>query len=307
MSLVHGSHPRRVVSSFLTVALVAAGVQLISAPRGAAAAEVDCASVPWMNRAHAGRAARARPARRVVAGPEAALARRALGERPDADDLHHGPPARGAARSVHPDHVHDARQVPCTPTIQYTDAPSAIAGAGAGVTAYPANVSLSAAWDTGARPREGRRDRPRGVAQAAQRPAGPRHRERPRPAQRPYVGVPRRGPGARRPAGRRVHARASAPTTTSRSSRSSSTSSRTSRRPTATTAPPTWTDVRCARSTPSRTRSRSTAATSARSCAPSTRSTTTGPAATSSCSTGSSSTRSGSTAGWLPTSARGTT
>ncbi|MDP9795035.1 beta-glucosidase [Catenuloplanes nepalensis] len=39
-------------------------------------------------------------------------------------------------------------QVRCTPTIQYTDAPSAITGAGPGVTVFPANVSLSASWDT---------------------------------------------------------------------------------------------------------------------------------------------------------------
>jgi beta-glucosidase len=39
-------------------------------------------------------------------------------------------------------------QVPCTPVIQYTDAPSAITGAGTGVTAFPAQVSLSATWDT---------------------------------------------------------------------------------------------------------------------------------------------------------------
>lgn len=38
-------------------------------------------------------------------------------------------------------------QVPCTPVIQYTDAPSAIVGAGTGVTAFPAQVSLSATWD----------------------------------------------------------------------------------------------------------------------------------------------------------------
>jgi len=38
-------------------------------------------------------------------------------------------------------------QVPCTPTIQYTDAPSAITGAGAGVTVYPANISLASSWD----------------------------------------------------------------------------------------------------------------------------------------------------------------
>lgn len=38
-------------------------------------------------------------------------------------------------------------QVPCTPTIQYTDAPSAITGAGAGVTVFPANISLGSSWD----------------------------------------------------------------------------------------------------------------------------------------------------------------
>ncbi|MDT0165459.1 glycoside hydrolase family 3 C-terminal domain-containing protein [Actinotalea sp. AC32] len=38
-------------------------------------------------------------------------------------------------------------QVPCTPTIQYTDAPSFITGAGPGVTLFPANISLGATWD----------------------------------------------------------------------------------------------------------------------------------------------------------------
>lgn len=38
-------------------------------------------------------------------------------------------------------------QVPCTPVIQYTDAPSAITGAGTGVTAFPVQVGLSATWD----------------------------------------------------------------------------------------------------------------------------------------------------------------
>jgi beta-glucosidase len=38
-------------------------------------------------------------------------------------------------------------QVPCTPVIQYTDAPSAIVGAGTGVTAFPVQVGLSATWD----------------------------------------------------------------------------------------------------------------------------------------------------------------
>lgn len=38
-------------------------------------------------------------------------------------------------------------QVPCTPVIQYTDGPSAIVGAGSGITAFPAQVALSATWD----------------------------------------------------------------------------------------------------------------------------------------------------------------
>jgi beta-glucosidase len=38
-------------------------------------------------------------------------------------------------------------QVLCTPIIQYTDSPSAIVGAGTGVTAFPAQVGLSTSWD----------------------------------------------------------------------------------------------------------------------------------------------------------------
>jgi hypothetical protein len=38
-------------------------------------------------------------------------------------------------------------QVPCTPVIQYTDAPTAIVGAGTGVTAFPSQTALSATWD----------------------------------------------------------------------------------------------------------------------------------------------------------------
>ena len=149
MSLVHGSHPRRVVSSFLTVALVAAGVQLIGPSRGAAAAEVDCASVPWMNTAHT-------PARRAIA----LLAASSLDQKLRWLDEHSAnEPTRTTFTTARPREVPADQftpvtftmpvQVPCTPTIQYTDAPSAIAGAGAGVTAYPANVSLSAAWDPG--------------------------------------------------------------------------------------------------------------------------------------------------------------
>lgn len=38
-------------------------------------------------------------------------------------------------------------QVPCTPVIQYTDGPTAINGAGTGITAFPVQVALSATWD----------------------------------------------------------------------------------------------------------------------------------------------------------------
>ncbi len=35
-------------------------------------------------------------------------------------------------------------QVPCTPVIQYTDGPTAVVGAGTGVTAFPSQIALSA-------------------------------------------------------------------------------------------------------------------------------------------------------------------
>ena len=214
----------------------------------------------------------------------------------------------GAGGPVHPGHVHDAGA-----GAVHTDDPVHRRAVGhrrrrSRRDRLPGERLPVRRVGRGARPRQGRRDRPRGVAQAAQRPAGPGHRQRPRPAQRPYVGVPRRGPGARRPAGRRVHEgrrrqrRRAGPGAAQALRRERAGDS------TATTAPPTWTDARCARSTPSRTRSRSTAATSARSCAPSTRSTTTGPAATRAAARPDpQATRSASTAGWSPTSARGTT
>jgi len=38
-------------------------------------------------------------------------------------------------------------QVPCTPVIQYTDGPAAVSGGGSGITAFPAQISLTASWD----------------------------------------------------------------------------------------------------------------------------------------------------------------
>jgi beta-glucosidase len=46
-------------------------------------------------------------------------------------------------------------QVPCTPVIQYTDGPTAVVGAGTGITAFPANVALSATWDEALARRKG--------------------------------------------------------------------------------------------------------------------------------------------------------
>ena len=39
-------------------------------------------------------------------------------------------------------------QVPCTPVIQYTDGPANVAGAGTGITVFPAPIALSATWNT---------------------------------------------------------------------------------------------------------------------------------------------------------------
>jgi beta-glucosidase len=47
-------------------------------------------------------------------------------------------------------------QVPCTPVIQYTDGPTAVVGAGTGITAFPAQVALSATWDEKLARRKGR-------------------------------------------------------------------------------------------------------------------------------------------------------
>jgi beta-glucosidase len=38
-------------------------------------------------------------------------------------------------------------QVPCTPVIQYSDGPANVAGAGPGVTVFPAPIALGASWD----------------------------------------------------------------------------------------------------------------------------------------------------------------
>lgn len=126
--------------------VVAPGVQLVSAPPAAAAD--DCTRVPWMNRTKS-------PTQRA----HALLAASSLDQKLRWLDEHSAnDPARTTFTTARPREVPPEEFVPvtftmpaqvaCTPTIQYTDAPSAIAGAGAGVTVFPANVSLSSSWNT---------------------------------------------------------------------------------------------------------------------------------------------------------------
>jgi beta-glucosidase len=143
--------PTRKASAALFVALlavVAPGVQLVNVPSSAAAAELDCATVPWMDRSKT-------PAHRA----RALLAASSLDQKLRWLDEHSAnDPTRTTFTTARPREIPPEEFVPvtftmpeqvaCTPTIQYTDAPSAIAGAGAGVTVFPANVSLSSSWNT---------------------------------------------------------------------------------------------------------------------------------------------------------------
>ncbi|MFC7110918.1 glycoside hydrolase family 3 protein [Nonomuraea rubra] len=129
------------------LAVLAPGVQLTTTGTGAAAVRDDCAGVPWMDRTKS-------PERRA----RALLAASTLDQKLRWLDEHSAnDPARTTFTTAAPRELPPGEfvpvtftlppQVPCTPAIQYTDAPSAIAGAGAGVTVFPANVSLSSSWD----------------------------------------------------------------------------------------------------------------------------------------------------------------
>ncbi|MGW0810734.1 beta-glucosidase [Nonomuraea sp. NPDC002799] len=139
---------RRAASIAVSLVLLTPGVHLISTVADAAADPIDCATVPWMNRSKS-------PERRA----RALLAASSLDQKLRWLDEHSAnDPARTTFTTAAPRELPPGEfvpvtftmppQVPCTPAIQYTDAPSAIAGAGAGVTVYPANVSLSSSWDT---------------------------------------------------------------------------------------------------------------------------------------------------------------
>jgi len=55
--------------------------------------------------------------------------------------------ANDPTRTSFPGGVVYPEQVPCTPIIQYTDGPAAISGGGNGITAFPAQIALTATWD----------------------------------------------------------------------------------------------------------------------------------------------------------------
>jgi beta-glucosidase len=146
---------RRIALLTAALTLLAPGATLVGPGASAAADETDCTSVPWMDTSKS-------PERRA----RALLAASSLDQKLRWLDEHSAnEPARTTFTTARPREIPADQftpvtftmppQVQCTPRIQYTDAPSAIAGAGAGVTAYPANVSLSSSWDTGLAFRKG--------------------------------------------------------------------------------------------------------------------------------------------------------
>ncbi|MGP4098272.1 beta-glucosidase family protein [Nonomuraea sp. KM90] len=147
MKLPRSAPGRRVALVVAALTVLAPGVQLIATGTGAAGVRDDCAGVPWMDRSKS-------PERRA----RALLAASTLDQKLRWLDEHSAnDPARTTFTTAAPRELPPGEfvpvtftmppQVPCTPAIQYTDAPSAIAGAGAGVTVFPANVSLSSSWD----------------------------------------------------------------------------------------------------------------------------------------------------------------
>jgi beta-glucosidase len=113
---------------------------------GAASAQVDCSTVPWMDKT---RTADAR-ARALLDASSLDQKLRWLDEQ-SANNPTQTSFGIGGGQSVTM-----PAQVPCTPVIQYTDSPSAIVGAGTGITAFPAQIALSATWDEALSRRKGK-------------------------------------------------------------------------------------------------------------------------------------------------------
>jgi beta-glucosidase len=145
---------RRIARSVAALALLVPGVQVVT-PVPSVAAQADCATVAWMDKHRSAE----RRARALLAASSLDQKLRWLDEH-SANDPTRTTFTTSRPFEVPPDQFTPITftmppQVPCTPTIQYTDAPSAISGAGAGVTVYPANVSLAASWDVGLAHRKG--------------------------------------------------------------------------------------------------------------------------------------------------------
>ena len=226
-------------------ALTVLAATLVLATPANAQAPPEC---PWMDTTKS-----ATSARRSCCSPRRASTRSSAGSTSSRPTTRRRPSSTSAAGRPR----RCRAQVPCTPVIQYTDGPAAIAGAGAGVTVFPAQVGAQRDVERGARPAKGKAQgyeafrKHRNVMLAPGWPAAATR------AQRPHRRVPRRGSAARRHARRGRASTASA--TTRRAGRGRPQALRRQRagaRPPA--ARPTWTSGRCARSTRCRSRSRST-------------------------------------------------
>ena len=138
MSSTSPQHPLRHRARWIGVASIT--VALLSTTivvQSASAAEADCAAVPWMNTS-------ASPDDRAEALLKASTQHqkyRWLVEQPatipQRTDWQPGRPGEPAV--VYP------VQVPCTPTIVYTDGPEAVRAAG--VTDFPAQIALASTWN----------------------------------------------------------------------------------------------------------------------------------------------------------------
>src|SRR3954470_2253243 len=121
------------VASATALAIVAPAL----AVQNAAATDVaDCSTVPWMNTSST-------PAERAQALLDASTLQqkyRWLNEQA-ANSPQTTTFGQAAAPVVYP------AQVPCTPTVVYTDGPDGVRGAGTGVTAFPAPIAVASTWD----------------------------------------------------------------------------------------------------------------------------------------------------------------
>lgn len=118
------------LAAVLAAMLLAASLVALGSTPGAAADDAD--PCPWMNTSLSAD----ERARLLLDASTVEQKMRWLNEH-----AANNPDQTVFAGSVYPE------QLPCTPVIQYTDGPTAINGAGSGITAFPVQVALSATWD----------------------------------------------------------------------------------------------------------------------------------------------------------------